>query len=81
VVTVFQLNLVEFPGKLHLGFVLKYMFGVSVAVIVPLLGLMIYSARIGVYKMFVRVGMKFSEWKCWLRPRGWKRYAWIFPFY
>ncbi len=41
----FSLRVVEFPANLHLNYVLKYMFVVSIAIIAPLIGLVIYTTR------------------------------------
>ncbi len=41
----FSLRIVEFPTDLHLQYVLKYMLVVSIAIIAPLIGLVIYTTR------------------------------------
>jgi hypothetical protein len=67
----------EFPEVLHMDFVLKYMFGVSVAVIVPLLGLVIYTTRLSIMKLFKRNQLKAGskKWTSELKWR-WKKKAW-----
>jgi hypothetical protein len=53
--TMFSLQIVEYPPHLHLGYVLKYMFVVSIAVIVPLIGLVVYTTRRAIWKVIWRV--------------------------
>ena len=60
-----------------MDFVLKYMFGISVAVIVPLLGLVIYTTRLAIMKLLKRNQKKADnrKWANKLRWR-WKKKAW-----
>jgi hypothetical protein len=76
-VTIFSLRIVEFPDVLHMDFVLKYMFGISVAVIVPLLGLVIYTTRLAIMKLLKRNQEKAGskKWTSELKW-GWKKKAW-----
>jgi hypothetical protein len=53
--TMFSLRVVEFPVQLHLKYVLTYMFAVSVSVIVPLIGLVIYTTRAAIRKLFDKI--------------------------
>jgi hypothetical protein len=43
--TAFSLRVVEFPDTLHMTYVLKYMFVISITVIVPSVGIVIYIVQ------------------------------------
>ncbi|KAH6723387.1 hypothetical protein BKA61DRAFT_10492 [Leptodontidium sp. MPI-SDFR-AT-0119] len=70
--TIFSLRVVEFPTTLHMGFVVKYMFVVSIAVIVPLIGLVVYTTRLAIAKVFLRLEQRIATWK-WFHPITWER--------
>jgi len=60
-----------------MDFVLKYMFGISVAVIVPLLSLVIYTTRLAIMNLLKRNQKKAGskKWTSELKW-GWKKKAW-----
>ena len=80
--TMFSLQIVEYPPHLHLGYVLKYMLLVSIAVIVPLIGLVVYTTRRALGKVIWRLdqslmnhswfGMQRLEGKTKLLRRKWE---------
>ena len=53
--TMFSLQIVEYPAHLHLGYVLKWMFVLSIAVIIPLIGLVVYTTRRAIVKVLWRL--------------------------
>lgn len=55
-----------------MGFVVKYMFVVSIAVIVPLIGLVVYTTRLAIAKVFLRLEQRIATWK-WFHPTTWER--------
>jgi len=63
--TIFSLRIVEFPTLLHMHYVLKYMFIVSVTVIVPLIGLVIYTTRLTITKLIIRLNKRIVNLKFW----------------
>ncbi|KAH7354813.1 hypothetical protein BKA65DRAFT_229070 [Rhexocercosporidium sp. MPI-PUGE-AT-0058] len=70
--TIFSLRVVEFPTTLHMSFVLKYMFVVSIAVIVPLMGLVVYTTRLAIAKVLLRVEQRIVSRK-WFHQIMWQR--------
>lgn len=62
--SIFSLRIIEFPKDLHRDYVLKYMFSVSLPIIAPLLGLVLYVTRNSIAKPFIRVKKRFvlSGW-------------------
>lgn len=70
--TIFSLRVVEFPTTLHMGFVVKYMFVVSIAVIVPLIGLVVYTTRLAIGKVFTRLNQRIETRK-WFHQVTWQR--------
>lgn len=55
-----------------MSFVLKYMFVVSIAVIVPLLGLVVYTTRRAIGKVLLRLEQSIATWK-WFPKFRWQR--------
>jgi hypothetical protein len=70
--TMFSLQIVEYPPHLHLGYVLKYMFVVSIAVIVPLIGLVVYTTRRAIGKVIWRLDQSLMN-HSWFRRLRWER--------
>jgi hypothetical protein len=70
--TMFSLQIVEYPPHLHLGYVLKYMFVVSIAVIVPLIGLVVYTTRRAIWKVIWRVEQSLMD-HSWFGGLRWER--------
>lgn len=70
--TMFTLQVVEYPPRLHLGYVLKWMFVVSIAVIVPLIGLVVYTTRRAIAKVIRRLDQSLINHR-WLGRQRWER--------
>jgi hypothetical protein len=70
--TMFSLQIVEYPPHLHLGYVLKYMFVVSIAVIVPLIGLVVYTTRRAIWKVIWRLDQSLMN-HSWFGRLRWER--------
>jgi hypothetical protein len=70
--TMFSLQIVEYPPRLHLGYVLKYMFVVSIAVIVPLIGLVVYTTRRAIGKVIWRLDQNLMNHR-WFGRLRWER--------
>ncbi|PVH87563.1 hypothetical protein DL98DRAFT_649198 [Cadophora sp. DSE1049] len=70
--TIFSLRVVEFPTKLHMRFVVKYMFVVSIAVIVPLMGLVVYTTRHAIGKVAKRIHQRIRT-RTWFQQITWQR--------
>jgi hypothetical protein len=70
--TMFSLQIVEYPPHLHLGYVLRYMFVVSIAVIVPLIGLVVYTTRRAIRKVVWRVEQSLMN-HSWFGRLRWER--------
>lgn len=70
--TMFSLQIVEYPPHLHLGYVLKYMFVVSIAVIVPLIGLVVYTTRRAIGKVIWRLDQSLMN-HSWFGRLRWER--------
>src|SRR3954471_13051738 len=68
--TMFSLRIVEFPDNLHMDYVLKYMFAVSVSVIVPLIGLVIYTTRVTIRHLFSNLNKNLETLK-WFQTMRW----------
>jgi len=72
IATIFSLRVVEFPETLHLNFVFEYMFGISMAVILPMFLLVIYTTRLSIAKVIMRMEKRISDWK-WFHEIRWQR--------
>lgn len=70
--SIFSLRIVEFPKDLHQSYVLKYMFAVSLAVICPLLGLVIYTTRRTISKLIRRLDKRIVN-RRWTQKWKWNR--------
>jgi hypothetical protein len=70
--TMFGLRVVEFPPILHLNYVLKFMFVVSIAVIVPLIGLVVYTTRRAIGKVIWRIEQSLMNER-WFHKLRWER--------
>jgi hypothetical protein len=71
-VTLFSLRVVEFPSDLHMTFVLKYMFGISVAIIIPLLSIVVYTTRNAIGQLVSKLDERYLQ-KRWRRARNFSR--------
>jgi predicted tellurium resistance membrane protein TerC len=57
---------------LHLKFVFEYMFGISIAIIFPMVLLVIYTTRLSITKVIVRLEKRIVNWK-WFHKIRWER--------
>ncbi|KAL3426968.1 hypothetical protein PVAG01_00477 [Phlyctema vagabunda] len=69
--TMFGVDIVEYPDNLHMEYVLRYMFAVSAAVTIPLIGLVIYTTRLTIRKIWIKINR-------WWR-NGWGSLSAIMP--
>jgi hypothetical protein len=58
IAAIFNLRIVEFPVDLHLRYVFIYMFGISLAIILPMVLLVIYTTRHSIAKIPIRLGKR-----------------------
>jgi hypothetical protein len=63
IATIFSLRIVEFPNDLHLKFVFEYMFGISIAIIFPMVLLVIYTTRLSIAQVIIRLEKRVVNWK------------------
>ena len=57
---------------MHLKFVFEYMFGISLAIIFPMVLLVIYTTRLSITKVIVRLETRIVNWK-WFHKIRWER--------
>jgi hypothetical protein len=63
IATIFSLRIVEFPDILHLNYVIERMFVISIAVILPMFLLVIYTTRLSIAKVIMRLEKRILDWK------------------
>jgi hypothetical protein len=72
IATIFSLRIVEFPDILHLNYVIERMFVISIAVILPMFLLVIYTTRLSIAKVIMRLEKRILDWK-WFHNIRWQR--------
>ena len=55
-----------------MNFVIEYMFGISMAVILPMFLLVIYTTRLSIAKFLIRMEKRILDWK-WFHKIRWER--------